>query len=112
LLGLVSRVPLFASLRVDGLEAVVSPLVSVELPAGREVIRQGAAGTRWYLVSDGELDVIVDGRVIDHATRGDSFGARGLLYDEPHSATIRATHDVVLLALDRVDFLSAVTGGE
>jgi CRP-like cAMP-binding protein/predicted MFS family arabinose efflux permease len=112
LLGLVSRVPLFAALRVDGLEAVVSPLVSVEVPAGREVIRQGAAGTRWYLVSDGELDVIVDGHVIDHAMRGDSFGARGLLYDEPHSATIRATDDVVLLALERVDFLSALTGGE
>jgi len=112
LLELVRRVPLFASLRVDGLEAVVSPLVSVEVPAGREVIRQGAVGTRWYLVSDGELEIIVDGHVIDHATPGDSFGARGLLYDHPHSATLRATDDVVLLALERADFLRAATGGE
>jgi CRP-like cAMP-binding protein/predicted MFS family arabinose efflux permease len=112
LLELVRRVPLFASLRVDGLEAVVAPLVSVEVPAGEEVIRQGADGTRWYLVSDGELEIVVDGHVVDRAARGDSFGARGLLYDEPHSATVRATDDVVLLALERADFLSAVTGGE
>lgn len=112
LLELVSRVPLFASLRVDGLEAVVSPLVSVEVPAGREVIRQGAAGTRWYLVSDGELEIVVDGHVIDRAERGDSFGARGLLCGEPHTATVRATDDAVLLALDRADFLSAVTGDD
>jgi CRP-like cAMP-binding protein/predicted MFS family arabinose efflux permease len=110
LLELVSRVPLFSSLRVDGLEAVVAPLVSVEVAAGREVIRQGADGTRWYLVADGELEVVVDGHVVDTAARGDSFGARGLLYDEPHGATVRATDDVVLLALERADFLSAVTG--
>ena len=112
LLELVRRVPLFASLRVDGLEAVVAPLVSVEVPAGREVVRQGAVGTRWYLVSDGKLEIIVDGHVIDHATPGDSFGARGLLYDHPHSATLRATDDVVLLALERADFLRAATGKE
>jgi hypothetical protein len=112
LLELVSRVPLFASLRVEGLEAVVSPLVSVAVPAGREVIRQGAAGTRWYLVSDGELEIVVDGHVIDRAEPGDSFGARGLLRGEPHSATVRATDDAVLLALDRADFLRAVTGGD
>jgi MFS family permease len=76
LLELVSRVPLFASLGVDGLEAVVAPLVSVEVPAGGEVIRQGTPGTRWYLVSDGELEIVVDGHVIDRAERGDSFGAR------------------------------------
>ena len=112
LLELVRRVPLFASLRVDGLEAVVAPLVTVEVPAGEEVIRQGADGTRWYLVSDGELEIVVDGHVIDRAAPGDSFGARGLLYDKPHSATVRATDDVVLLALERADFLCAVTGGD
>jgi CRP-like cAMP-binding protein len=57
-------------------------------------------------------EIIVDGHVIDHATPGDSFGARGLLYDHPHSATLRATDDVVLLALERADFLRAATGKE
>jgi CRP-like cAMP-binding protein len=96
---------------VDGLEAVVAPLVSVDVPAGQEVIRQGEAGTRWYLVSDGELAIVVDGHVINRAVRGDSFGALGLLRDEPHSATVRAIGDVSLLALERADFLFAVRGG-
>jgi CRP-like cAMP-binding protein/predicted MFS family arabinose efflux permease len=112
LLELVSRVPLFASLRVDGLEAVVAPLMTVDVPAGQEIIRQGQPGTRWYLVADGELQIIVDDHVINRAVRGDSFGALGLLRDEPHSATVRAIDDVTLLALERTDFLFAVTGGE
>jgi CRP-like cAMP-binding protein/predicted MFS family arabinose efflux permease len=110
LLDLIRCVPLFASLRVDGLEAVVAPLVSVEVPAGKEVICQDEPGSRWYLVSEGELEIVVDDRVINRAVRGDSFGALGLLRDEPHSATVRATRDVSLLALEREDFLVAVTG--
>jgi CRP-like cAMP-binding protein/predicted MFS family arabinose efflux permease len=110
LLELVRGVPLFASLRVDRLEAVVAPLVSIEVPAGREVIRQDSTGTRWYLVSEGELEIVVDGYVIDHIGRGDSFGERALLRDEPRNATVRAISDVSLLALEREDFLSALTG--
>jgi CRP-like cAMP-binding protein/predicted MFS family arabinose efflux permease len=112
LLDLLRGVPLFARLRVDRLEAVVAPLVSVEVPAGREVIRQHLPGTRWYLICDGELEIVVDGYVINRVARGDSFGARGLLRDELHSATVRATADVSLLALERADFLCAVTGDD
>jgi CRP-like cAMP-binding protein len=110
LLELVRGVPLFAALRVDRLEAVVAPLVNVEVSAGQEVIRQDSTGTRWYLVSEGELEIVVDDYVIDHVGRGDSFGERALLRDEPRNATVRAISDVSLLALEREDFISALTG--
>lgn len=38
--------------------------------------------------------------------------ARGLLRDELHSATVRATADVSLLALERADFLCAAMGDD
>ncbi len=107
-LELVRGVPLFAPLNVDGLEAVVAPLVKVDATAGTAVVRQDSFGTRWYLVSSGELEVLINDFVIGRATRGDAFGERGLLRDEPRSATVRATTDVSLLALERADFLRAV----
>ena len=110
LLGLVRGVPLFAPLRVDGLEAVVAPLVSVDVPAGHEVVRQDTVGSRWYLVREGHLEVVVNGYVVNHLERGDSFGERGLLRDESRNATVRATGEVSLLALEREDFLRAVMG--
>ena len=110
LLELVRGVPLFAPLRVDGLEAVVAPLVRVDVPAGREVIRQDIAGTRWHLVAEGELEVLVDGYVVNQVVRGGSFGERGLLRGEVHSATVRAVTPASLLALERAEFLRAVTG--
>ena len=110
LLELVQGVPLFSSMRVAALEAVVAPLVMLEVRAGQAVIRQDESGRRWYLVSKGELEIDVDGYVISRAVRGDSFGEPALLRDVPSSATVRAITDVALLALERADFIFAVTG--
>ena len=41
---------------------------------------------------------------------GGIFGEIALLHDAPRNATVRAVGSGLLLALDRADFLAAVTG--
>ena len=108
-LELVERVPMFAPLSLAGKERVAASLVPLSVAAGERVIRAGEAGDRFYIVSEGELDIDADGR---HSTahRADYFGEIALLRDVPRTASVTASVDSRLYALTRDDFLAAVTG--
>jgi MFS family permease len=107
-LALVDAVPMFAPLSIAAKEYMARRLVSVPVSDGDVVIRAGDPGDRFYIVADGEFDVLADG-----ADRkmggGDYFGEIALLRDVPRTATIRAVADGQLYALERADFLAAVT---
>jgi hypothetical protein len=102
--------PSFALLPAPVLEGLARRLVVVEARAGDLVIAQGDVGDRWYVVDAGELEVLVDDRLVRTIGPGDAFGEIALLRDVPRTATVRALGDARLLALDREDFLSAVAG--
>jgi MFS family permease len=108
-LELIERVPMFAPLSLATKERVASSLVPISVSAGDVVIRAGEDGDRFYIVSDGELDIDAGGR---HSTarEADYFGEIALLRNVPRTATVKAIVDSELYALQRDDFLGAVTG--
>jgi MFS family permease len=108
-LELIEQVPMFAPLSVAAKERVAANLIPVTVEAGEFVIHAGEAGDRFYIVGDGELDISADGV---HATahEADYFGEIALLRDVPRTATVKALVDSNLYALQREDFLAAVTG--
>jgi MFS family permease len=108
-LELIERVPMFAPLSVAAKERVAANLVPLSAQAGELVIRAGEAGDRFYIVGEGELDIDVDGLHVT-AHRADYFGEISLLHDVPRTATVTANVDTQLYALQRDDFLAAVTG--
>ena len=80
---------------------------------GRRLIREGEAGDRYYVLESGRLRVTIDGRevrILDQA--GTGMGEIALLHNVRRTATLTAVTPCVLLALERSDFLEAVTGHE
>ena len=63
-----------------------------------------------YVVERGQVDVRVDGRPAEPLQAGMFFGEIALLRDTPRTATVTARTDTDVLALDRDEFISAVTG--
>jgi MFS family permease len=110
-LDLIERVPMFAPLSVAAKERVAANLVPLSVQAGELVIRAGEVGDRFYIVGDGELDIFAEG-LHRTAQQADYFGEIALLRDVPRTATVKATVDSQLYALQRDDFLEAVTGVE
>jgi MFS family permease len=103
-------IEIFAPLPQPVLETLAGALVPVRVEAGREVFRQGERGDRFYIVADGEVEVVADGRVVTVTGPGGYFGEIALLRDVPRTATVRGKTDVELRALERDDFIAAVTG--
>lgn len=108
--GLLQATSLFAPLPRPTIESLARRLLPMSVPAGTVIIRQRDAGEYFYLLETGDVDVDVDGIRISTMAAGSFFGEIALLRNTTRTATVTAHTDVTLLALERDDFLEAVTG--
>ena len=109
-LRILASLPIFAPLPGGSLEHLAARLVPLRVEAGTVIVREGDPGDRFYIVAEGEMDVSQDGSAMSELAAGDYFGEIALLRDVSRTATVTARTDAVLYALDRDDFLAAVTG--
>ncbi|HEY3530543.1 MAG TPA: MFS transporter [Nocardioides sp.] len=110
-LPLLQAIPMFGPLNPVTLDALARALIRVEVPAGDVVMHEGDESDRFYVIESGTVRVTAaDGRLLREEGPGEYFGEIGLLRDVPRTATITADDDLVLLALEREEFLGAVTG--
>jgi MFS family permease len=106
---LVNEVPMFEPLSLAAKERLATKLVPLDVAAGTAIVRAGDVGDRFYLIDSGTVRIGLEGGE-RQAGPGDYFGEIALLRDVPRTATVTAATATHLFALERADFLAAVTG--
>ena len=105
----------FRDLPRQEVEAVAGKLETIQVEAGTTVVRQGAPADKFFIIVDGEVDVVRDAtaeqgteRVLATLSPGQFFGEVAILHDGPRTATVRAKTRTTLLTMDRDVFRGLV----
>lgn len=99
--ALLRNVALFSACSDKELQHIGSLVVSVTVPAGRELMTQGDAGQEAYVVVRGTAAVTLDGERLATVGAGEPLGEMTLLdRTSRRSATVTAETDMELLVLD------------
>ncbi len=107
--NLLRSLPIFAPLELPALERLARAVVGVAAEAGETVIAEGEHGDRYYAIRDGEFEVSIAGEIVSRLGPGEGFGEIALLRDVPRTATVTARSAARLYALEREQFLEAVS---
>lgn len=99
------RVPLFAQMNLEQLEAINQIVKEVEYLAGEAIFREGDVGSELFLLVEGEVRIVKNWgtpqELLLTTCQGiDYFGEMAILDDEPRSATVLVSKDARLLSLE------------
>jgi CRP-like cAMP-binding protein len=104
------RVSLFSDLDRKELQAVADTMRERTFSPGDTVTAEGSGGAGFFVVADGEADVMVDGQKRGTISPGDHFGEIALLTGSERTATIVAKTQLRCYGMTPWDFKPLVEG--
>ncbi|MFI3185382.1 MAG: cyclic nucleotide-binding domain-containing protein [Methylococcaceae bacterium] len=108
------RSPIFQRLPPANLQKILMSLEAVYFQKGETLLEQGGTGDYYYLIKNGQCLLTrkpsPNAKEIKLAQlgNGDTFGEDSLLSGAPRNVTITALTDIVLLRLDKKQFVSLI----
>ncbi len=110
ILSSISKMKIFAGIHTAKLQRIVRLIKGTRVPAGRLVVQRGKPGEAFYIVLEGECEVVQEDEKSDaNATLavippGECFGEMSLITGEPASASVRARGDATVLMVSKENF--------
>jgi CRP/FNR family transcriptional regulator, cyclic AMP receptor protein len=98
------RVQLFSACTDRELDQIARACDEVSVEPSVSVVVEGAAGDDFYLIVEGEAEVVRNGRPVATVGPGQYFGELSLLDEAPRNATVRARTPMALIKLERREF--------
>ena len=103
-----ARVDLFDGLNQRDLQVVAQLSTTLNLPAGTALAQQGTPGREFFVLLDGDVEVIDGDRLVATRGAGSHLGEIALLEQRPRTATLVAKTPVTVAVADRREFASMI----
>ena len=96
---LLRRVPLFERCSQRELAQIAALADELHLPKARSLTREGAGGFEFFVLVEGEAEVVRKGRVVNELGPGDFIGEIALVSGKPRTATVQTRGPARILVL-------------
>lgn len=96
---LLKRYEIFRSLSWKQCRRMAKLLAEQEVESGEVISAEGDTGFRFFVIVEGEADVLQSGSVVGRLRPGDHFGEIALLSEGPRTATVVASTPMKLLVM-------------
>ena len=97
-------VPFFSSLSKRELTTVAQQMEEIDIPEGKQLVREGDFGHEFFLIVDGTAEIVRGGARIAERGPGEFFGEMALLDEERRTATVTAKSPMRVLVMTRQNF--------
>mmetsp|Transcript_12842 Transcript_12842/g.30107 ORF Transcript_12842/g.30107 Transcript_12842/m.30107 type:complete len:559 (+) Transcript_12842:162-1838(+) len=110
-LRILRKVDLFRLLSAPQQDDIIQSAEDAVYADGDTITLQGEISRTFFAIKSGEVEVLINGERVRSLARGNFFGERALLIDEPAMSTAKAVNgEVKLWYLDRETFMFVVHG--
>jgi CRP/FNR family transcriptional regulator, cyclic AMP receptor protein len=78
---------------------------AIKFEAGQSIFHEGDAGDNMYVVVEGEVDLTIQGKLVETVKEGGILGEMALIEHQPRTASATARTDCRLVAVGEKRFL-------
>jgi CRP/FNR family transcriptional regulator, cyclic AMP receptor protein len=101
---LIKRVPLFSHCSKKELGMVAQIADEIDLPESKTLMKEGDRGREFFVLVEGDADVVKGRRKVNTLGKGDFFGEIALVSRRPRTATVTTTSPVRALVITEQSF--------
>ncbi|NBV84933.1 MAG: hypothetical protein EBS01_01415 [Verrucomicrobia bacterium] len=101
---ILQKVEFFRGVKEIFIREVVRMLTTESYIPGDYIIREGEFGTRMYFLTNGSVDIIVNGNRVASLSTGSPFGEMALVSGDKRNASVQATSYCDVYVLERSGF--------
>jgi cGMP-dependent protein kinase len=92
-------------------DLIANNLIVQNFKQGEQIIAEGDQASSYYIIKQGSVECVKDGKPFRVLKEGESFGENALFQDGKRSLTVRAAQDCLCLSLSR-DALQEILGAK